>query len=55
MDRLFGMTDDIYTTGTSGHIVITSNGTTYTIVGEENTILFKDSEWFAEHREYPTN
>lgn len=55
IDRLFGMTDDIYTTGTNGHIVITSNGTTYIIVGEENTILFKDSTWFAEHREYPTN
>jgi len=54
IDRLFGMTDDIYATGTCGHIVITSNGTTYNVVGEENTILFKDSPWFIEHRIYPT-
>ena len=54
IDRLFGVTDDIYVTGTMGHIVVTSDGTNYTIVGEENTILFKDSEWFLAHRTYPT-
>lgn len=54
VDRLFGMTDDIYATGTNGHIVVTSNGLTYNIVGEENSILFKDSDWFSTHRTYPT-
>ncbi len=54
IDRLFGMTDNIYTTGTNGHIIVTSNGITYTVEGSENSTLFKDSTWFLEHRVYPT-
>lgn len=54
VDRLLTQTDDIYATGVSGTLVLTSNGTTYTIVGENNTTLFKDSTWFSTHRTYPT-
>ena len=53
LDRMFAFTDNIYATGVSGTIIITSNGTTYSIVGENNTTLFKDSQWFADHRIYP--
>ena len=53
LDRLFGQTDNIYTTGTNGHIIIVSNGITYTINGSENSLLFKDSAWFSTHRTYP--
>jgi len=54
LDRLFSYTDNIYATGVNGTIILTSNGTTYTIEGSVNSILFKDSTWFSEHRIYPT-
>ncbi len=54
IDRLFGYTDNIYATGVNGHIVLVSNGETYSITGSENSTLLKDSLWFAEHRVYPT-
>ena len=54
LDRLFGYTNNIYATGTNGHIVLVSDGTTYTITGSNNSTLFKDSPWFTEHRVYPT-
>ena len=54
IDRLFAYTDNIYATGVNGTIILTSNGTTYTIEGSVNSFLFKDSTWFTEHRIYPT-
>ncbi len=54
LDRLFGYTDNIYATGVNGHIVLISNGTTYTITGSINSTLLKDSIWFNSHRTYPT-
>ncbi len=55
LDRLFGYTSDIYATGVNGNIVITSNGTTYSISGSINDTLFKDSVWFSTHRTFPTS
>ena len=55
LDRLFGYTDNLYATGVNGTIVIVSNGTTYTVTGSENSVLFKDSTWFSTHRVYPSN
>lgn len=55
VDRLYSYTDDIYATGTNGNIVITSDGTTYSITGSDNSTLFKDSTWFTEHRTLPSN
>lgn len=52
LDRMFAQTDNIYATGVSGTIIVSSNGTTYTITGEINTILLKDSTWFSTRRIY---
>ncbi len=54
LNRLFEYTDNIWATGINGDIVITSNGTTYEIVGSESQTLFKDSDWFSTHRTHPT-
>ena len=54
LDRMFGFTDDIYATGVSGTIIITSDGTSFSVSGALNTTLLKDSSWFASHRTYPT-
>ena len=54
LDRMFGYTDNIYATGVNGHIVLVSNGISYTITGSTNSILLKDSIWFSTHRIYPT-
>lgn len=52
LDRLFSYTDEIFATGTNGTIVISSNGTSYTVTGSDNNTLFKDSTWFSTHRTY---
>ncbi len=53
LDRMFLYTDNLYATGTNGHIVIESNGTTYTITGSLNSTLLKDTDWFSTYRTYP--
>ncbi len=55
LDRMFGYTDNIYATAINGTIIIVSDGESYTITGSLNNTLLKDSDWFADHRTYPTN
>ena len=55
LDRMFGYTDNIYATSVNGHIVIVSDGMSYSITGSINSVLLKDSTWFLDHRTYPTD
>lgn len=51
LDRMYGVTDKIYATFTTGTIKITSDGKTYNIEADD-LMLFQDSTWFKTNRTY---
>ena len=51
LDRMYAITDKVYTTFTTGTIKITSNGSTYNITAD-NLKLFQNTDWFVQNRTY---
>ena len=51
LDIMHNITDNIFTTFTTGTIKITSNGTNYAITADDLT-PFKDTTWFKQNRTY---
>lgn len=55
IDRIYGFTDQVYMTFVNGNIVITTDGSTYSVAGELNNLLFQESDWFINNRILPTS
>ncbi len=53
VDRLLTQTTNIYATGVSGTLILTSDGSSYSITGSLNNTLFQNSTWFSTHRTAP--
>lgn len=51
LDRIYQVTNTVYTTFTTGTIKISSNGSTYSI-SANNLQLFQNTEWFLQNRTY---